>query len=133
MKNFKEKMRHKMLIIDSHIDIAHNAIEWDRDLLQNINQIRESEAGMPQKGRGLNLVNYEEQRKGEIGLFFVTVACRIASMGKRFSGVRNQDIAYAKCRGELAYYRLMESKGVLRQIRDAKMLEQHLKDLKHPL
>ena len=75
MKNFKEKMRHKMLIIDSHIDIAHNAIEWDRDLLQNINQIRESEAGMPQKGRGLNLVNYEEQRKGEIGLFFVTVAC----------------------------------------------------------
>ena len=121
-------MRDKMLIIDSHIDIAYNAIEWNRDLLQNINQIRESEAGMPQKGRGLNLVNYEEQRKGEIGLFFVTVGCRIASMGKRFSGVRNQDIAYAKCRGELAYYRLMESKGVLRQIRDAKMLEQHLKE-----
>ena len=48
-----------MLIVDSHIDIAHNAIEWNRDLLQSINQIRESEAGMSQKGRGLNLVNYK--------------------------------------------------------------------------
>ena len=42
--------------------------------------------------------------------------------------MRNQDIAYAKCRGELAYYRLMESKGVLRQIRDRQGLEAHLKD-----
>ena len=117
-----------MLIVDSHVDIAHNALEWDRDLLQSIAGIRESEAGMGQKGRGLNMVNYEEQRRGDIGLFFVTVACRIASMGKRFSGVRNQDIAYAKCRGELAYYRLMESKGVLRQIRDRQGLEAHLKD-----
>lgn len=117
-----------MLIVDSHVDIAHNALEWDRDLLQNIAAIRESEAGMAQKGRGLNMVNYEEQRRGEIGLFFVTVACRIASMGKRFSGVRNQDIAYAKCRGELAYYRLMQSKGVLRQIRDRQGLEAHLRD-----
>lgn len=117
-----------MLIIDSHIDIAHNAIEWNRDLLQSIAKIRESEAGMPQKGRGLNLVNYEEQRRGEIGLFFVTVASRVASIGKRFSGVRNQDIAYAKCRGELAYYRLMEAKGVLRQIRDRQSLDSHLKD-----
>ena len=117
-----------MLIVDSHIDTAHNAIEWNRDLLQSIARIRESEAGMSQKGRGLGMVNYQEQRRGDIGLFFVTVACRIASMGKRFSGVRNQDIAYAKCRGELAYYRLMESKGVLRQIRDRQGLEVHLKD-----
>ena len=117
-----------MLIVDSHIDIAYNAIEWNRDLLQSITKIRESEACMAQKGRGLNMVNYEEQRRGEIGLFFVTVGCRVASMGKRFSGVRNQDIAYAKCRGELAYYRLMESKGVLRQIRNDQDLEVHLED-----
>src|SRR5438132_2892748 len=117
-----------MLIVDSHNDIAHNAIEWNRDLLQSIPRIRESEAGMSQKGRGLNVVNYEELRRGEIGLFFVTMGCRVASMGKRFSGARNQDIAYAKCRGELAYYRLMESKGVLRQIKDRQSLDAHLKE-----
>ena len=47
-------------------------------------------------------------------------------MGKRFPGVRTQDIAYAKCRGELAYYRLMEAKGVLRQIRNRTELDAHL-------
>ena len=60
-----------MLIIDSHLDIAYNALEWNRDLLQPIVQIREGEAGMSQKGRGLNVVNFEELRRGEIGLFFV--------------------------------------------------------------
>ena len=107
-----------MLIVDSHLDIAYNALEWDRDLLQPIAKIREGEAGMAQKGRGLNVVNFAELRRGGIGLFFVTMGCRLASMGKRFAGVRTQDIAYAKCKGELAYYRLMEAKGVLRQIRD---------------
>ena len=102
-----------MLIVDSHLDIAYNALEWDRDLLQPIVKIREAEAGMAQKGRGLNVVNFAELRRGGIGLFFVTMGCRLASMGKRFPGVRTQDIAYAKCKGELAYYRLMEAKGSL--------------------
>jgi len=115
-----------MLIVDSHLDIAFNALEWDRDLFQPIAKIRESEAGMGQKGRGLGVVNFEELRRGGIGLFFVTVHSRIASMGKRFSGVRTQDIAYAKCMGELAYYRLMESKGVFRQVRNRTELDVHL-------
>lgn len=116
-----------MLIVDSHNDVAYNAIEWNRDLTQSILRIREAEAGMAQKGRGLGVVSFEELRKGDIGLLFVTMGCRIASLGKRFSGVRNQDIAYAKCRGELAYYRLMESKGVLRQVKDRPSLDDHLK------
>ena len=115
-----------MLIVDSHLDIAFNALEWDRDLFQPIARIREAEAGIGQKGRGLGVVNFEELRRGGIGLMFVTVNCRIASMGKRFGGVRTQDIAYAKCMGELAYYRLMESKGVFRQVRNRAELDAHL-------
>ena len=87
-----------MLIIDSHLDIAYNALTWDRDLTQSIRRMRESEAGMPEKGRGLNVVSFEALRRGEIGLFFVTMCCRVASHGKRFPGVRTQDIAYAKDR-----------------------------------
>ena len=115
-----------MLIIDSHLDIAYSAMEWDRDLLQPIAKIREGEAGMAQKGRGLNVVNFEELRRGEIGLFFVTVHRRLASVGKRFPGVRTQDIAYAKCMGELAYYRLMQSKGILRQVSSLQDLNAHI-------
>ena len=117
-----------MLIVDSHLDIAFNALEWDRDLFQPIAKIREAEAGMGQKGRGLGVVNFSELRRGGIGLFFATVNCRLASMGKRFSGVRTQDIAYARCMGELAYYRLMESRGVFRQVRNRAELDAHLAD-----
>ncbi|MEE2657555.1 MAG: membrane dipeptidase [Candidatus Latescibacterota bacterium] len=117
-----------MLLVDSHLDLAYNALEWDRDLTQPIVQIREAEAGMSEKGRGLGVVSFEELRRGEIGLFFVTVCCRISSRGKRFPGVRTQDIAYAKDRGQLAWYQLMETKGYLRQIRSRAELEAHLKE-----
>ena len=117
-----------MLIIDSHLDIAFSALEWNRDLRQSIARMREAEAGMPEKGRGLNMVNFAELRRGGLGLFFVTVHSRVASVGRRFPGVRNQDIAYAKCRGELAYYRLMEARGVLRQVKDRPGLEAHLQE-----
>ena len=115
-----------MLIVDSHLDIAFNALEWDRDLLQPIAAIRASEAGMGGKGRGANLISFDELRRGRIGLFMATCHCRLASVGKRFSGVRTQEIAYAKCHGEVAYYRLMEAKGVLRQVRDTAGLDAHL-------
>ncbi len=115
-----------MLIIDGHLDISYNALQWNRDLLQPIVKIRESEAGMSQTARGLNVVNFEELRRGDIGLFFVTVHCRLASVGKRFSGVRTQDIAYAKSMGELAYYRLMQRKGILRQVKDLESLNAHV-------
>ena len=48
--------------------------------------------------------------------------------GKRFAGVRTQDHAYARCMGELAYYRRLVSKGVLRQIRDRPGLDAHLEE-----
>ena len=115
-----------MLIVDSHLDIAFNALEWNRDLTQSITPIRESEAGMDRKGRGAGVVSFQELRRGGMGLIFVTVHCRLASVGKRFAGVRTQDIAYARAMGELAYYRRMEARGFLRQIRDRAGLDAHL-------
>ena len=115
-----------MLIVDSHLDIAHNALDWNRDLTQSITAIRDAEAGMDRKGRGAGVVSFQELRRGGMGLIFVTVHCRLASVGKRFAGVRTQDIAYGKAMGELAYYRRMETRGFLRQIRDRAGLDAHL-------
>ena len=67
-----------MLVIDSHLDLAYNALEWDRDLLQEVPVIREAEAGMAQKGRGLGLISFPELRRGEFRLFVSTVNCRLA-------------------------------------------------------
>ena len=35
-----------MFIIDAHLDLAMNAMEWNRDLRQPVDDIRKREAGM---------------------------------------------------------------------------------------
>ena len=39
-----------MLLIDSHLDLAMNSIEWDRDLELDVYEIRRREANMTEKG-----------------------------------------------------------------------------------
>ena len=34
-----------MMIIDSHLDLSWNALNWKRDLTKSIEEIRRSEAG----------------------------------------------------------------------------------------
>ena len=44
-----------MLIVDAHLDLAMNAIEWNRDLSRPIDEIRAREQGhtdRPDRGKG---------------------------------------------------------------------------------
>ena len=38
-----------MFILDAHLDLAMNAVEWNRDLTKSVQQIRKSESGMSDK------------------------------------------------------------------------------------
>ncbi|MBC7254941.1 MAG: peptidase M19, partial [Chloroflexi bacterium] len=40
-----------MLLIDGHLDLAMNALNWDRNLDLDVYAIRQAEAGMTEKGR----------------------------------------------------------------------------------
>ena len=117
-----------MLIVDSHLDLAYNAIEYNRDLSWPIEDIRRSESAMQDKRRGANTVSLPALREGNIGLCFVTVYCRVESSNGKFSGVRNQEIAYAKAQGEAAFYQVMQQKGLLRRVQDLAGLEAHLSE-----
>ena len=114
------------LIVDSHLDLAYNAIEFNRDLRQPVAAIRRCEAGVEGKGRGSNTVSLHALREGNIGLCFATVHSRVESMEGRFPGVRTQQIAYAKAQGEAAFYRVMEQQGLMRMICDVTSLDAHL-------
>ena len=49
-----------MFIFDAHLDLAMNALEWNRDLTKSVYQIRESEKGMADKpDRGKNTVSLD--------------------------------------------------------------------------
>ena len=56
-----------MLIVDGHLDLAMNAIEWNRDLTRPIDELREREGGKTDKpDRGRGTVCFPEMRRGSV-------------------------------------------------------------------
>ena len=115
-----------MLLIDAHLDIAMNALEWNRNLDLSVEAVRQAEAGMSQKGRGCNTLTLPELRRAEIGLSVVTVISRTARPESPSSGTASQEISYSKAQGQLAYYRVLESQGKVRLIADPQALNAHI-------
>ena len=107
-----------MLILDAHLDLSWNALGWNRDLDQTVAQIRQSEAGMEGKARANNTVAFPDMRRGKIGIALATVLARCNPMGRSSIDFRTQEIACATAQGQLAYYRLLERRGVCEMLLD---------------
>src|SRR5438093_4422227 len=118
-----------MLIFDAHLDLAMNALEWNRDLTRPIDQIRQRENGMTDKpDRAKGTVCLIEMRHGGIGLCVATQIARIEHNAySPVFGWRSQEQAWAQTQGQLAWYRAMEDEGQMAQIKDAEGLKRHLK------
>src|SRR5437879_955675 len=108
-----------MIIFDAHLDLAWNAIDFNRDLRQSVADIRRSEAGMPGKSRGCNTVSFPELRRGGVVIFIATLLARLLRSGPNLAVQRytSMEAAYGAACGQLAYYRAMEREGWLRWIR----------------
>lgn len=116
-----------MLIIDAHLDLSMNAMEWNRDLRMPIEEIRAREKGMTDKpDRGNATVSFSELRKGNIGLVVATQIARYASKGHPLPGWKSPEQAWAHTQGQLAWYKAMEDAGELVQIKDMTSLNKHL-------
>jgi len=117
-----------MLLIDSHLDLAMNALNWDRNLDMPAHAIREVEQGMIQKGRARGTTAFPDMRRGEVGLSVATVISRTARPNSPAKGAACQEISYAHAQGQLSYYRVCESQGKVRMITNLEELEAHLAD-----
>src|SRR4030088_827088 len=107
-----------MLVIDAHLDLSYNALNWNRDLRLSVAEIRRSEDGMTEKGRGTNTVAFPELRAGEVGVCLATVLARANPRGKSNIDHRSQVIACAMAQGQLAYYKALRTQGLCRFVRD---------------
>lgn len=119
-----------MLVIDSHLDLAWNALNWNRDLTTTVSEIRSLESDMSEKGRGTNTVTFPEMRKGELAICLATVLARASGLGDPMLDYRNQEIACAMAQGQLAYYRIMQNEGELRMLPDRSCLRAHIEQWK---
>jgi membrane dipeptidase len=117
-----------MLIFDAHLDLAWNAIDWNRDLFLEVHELREREQGMTGKGRGRGTVTFPTMRRGEVGCCIATLLPRLVS-GNSMPTIQrfhHMPAAYGHAHGHLRYYKALHDLGHLRWIRTGRELSQHL-------
>ncbi len=115
------------MIIDAHLDLSMNAMEWNRDLRKPITEIRQREKGMTDKpDRELATVSLPELRKGDIGLVVATMIARYVAPDNPLHGWHSPQQAWAQTNGQLTWYRAMEEEDEMRQVTDLASLEKHL-------
>ena len=121
-------MKTRPLIFDAHLDLAMNALEWNRDLTLPVAELRASEAGKTDKpDRGNGTVSLPEMRRGGVGICVATLIARVQHNAySPVFGWRSPAQAWAQTQGQLAWYGAMEEAGEMVQIGDATGLEKHL-------
>jgi membrane dipeptidase len=112
-----------MLIFDAHLDLAMNALEWNRDLTRPVAEIRDREKGQTDKSdRGRGTVSLPEMRRGGVGICVATTIARYVKPGNPLTGWHSPEQAWAQTQGQLAWYRAMEQSGQMVQITDTASL-----------
>lgn len=116
-----------MFIIDAHLDLSMNAMEWNRDLTRPVAEINLREEGLKDKpDRGNATVSFPELRKGNIGLVVATQIARFVAPDNPLPGWNSPAQAWAQTQAQLAWYRAMEEAGEITPITNLKSLEKHI-------
>ncbi len=120
-----------MLIIDAHLDLAMNALQGNRDLLQSAYTLRTQEIspcpGHP-GGRGRSTVAFPEMRRGRVALSFATALARSTGIPSAHVDYRSPTQAYGLARGQMAYYQALEEQGHARVITNLAEINRHISE-----
>jgi membrane dipeptidase len=117
----------KRFIIDGHLDLSMNAMEWNRDFKTPVSVIRRREQGKTDKpDRGNGMVSLPELRAGRSALVVATQIARYVAEGNLQSGWHSPEQAWAQTQGQLAWYQAMVDAGEMAQITNPAELEHHL-------
>jgi len=122
-------------ICDAHLDLAMNAISFDRDLTTALGDINALETNMTDHaGRGQSVVSFPAMREGGVGLGLGTVLARANYRARPAGGFRRvdydhptRDAASSTASGQIAYYRMLDARNEIRVIETSSNLAEHWK------
>ena len=117
-----------MLIFDAHLDLAMNAVDWNRDLRTAVSDIRVREIteNLTDPGRRTNTLTFPELRTAEVGVGVATLISRQEPLIAHPLGKTSPEACYAMCHAHLAYYRAMERSGWVKMLRTRGDLREHV-------
>jgi membrane dipeptidase len=115
------------MVIDAHLDLSMNAMEWNRDLRRSVFEIREREKNLHDKpDRGKGTVAFPELRKGNIGLVVATQIARYVAPDNPLPGWHSPQQAWAQTQAQFAWYKEMEACDEMKMIKNADELNAHV-------
>jgi len=118
-----------VFIVDAHLDLAMNAMEWNRDLRLPVADINAREFGMNDKpDRGKATTSLAELRKGNVGLVVATQIARFVDPSNPLPGWHSPQQAWAQTQAQLAWYKTMEEERDMFQVNNLSSLEKHLQN-----
>ena len=120
-------------IIDAHLDLAWNAVSYNRDLMLEVKALRQSEAGMTDEPcRGRATVTLPEMRRAGVRVCIATLLARSGPSQQYKASLRRSDadhaspmIAHAHAHAQLAFYLALEDAGEATIIRNSGDLQKH--------
>ncbi|NBC10819.1 MAG: peptidase M19 [Planctomycetes bacterium] len=122
-----------MWVFDGHLDLAMNALVYERDQTSDHAALRRREAPGVQDDRGRCMVSLPAMRRGDVRLCVATILARAKpwidpcrSIARSSGDWPSPDMAHAMCHGQLAYYRLLEQRGQITILTDRDALAMHL-------
>jgi membrane dipeptidase len=118
-----------MFVVDAHLDLAMNAMEWNRDLRLPVAAInaRERARGLTDKpDRGNAVVALPELRRGGIGLVVATQIARAVAPDNPLPGWHSPEQAWAQTQAQRHWYLVMEEAGEIAMITGRRELDAHV-------
>lgn len=113
-------------LVDAHLDLAWNALQWNRDLREPVDVLRVREATEAGPGRGRSTVALPDLRAGGVRLCFATVLARSSGTTRPHVDFASFEQANAVALGQLAYYRALERGGHVRVLTSLAALDAHV-------
>ena len=115
-----------MLIVDGHLDLAWNALQWNRNLLYSVYTIRAREILTGGQGRTQGTVSLPQLHQGRFALCFATVLARSTGQAMPHVDYASPTQSYGITQGQWAYYDALQRDGHVSIITDTLELNQHL-------
>ncbi len=119
------------LIFDGHLDLAMNALGYERDQRLPVDDLRAFEVNAKDDGRETPTVTIDAMQKAGVACCVATVIARTKRVKPERNPIRRnldyptQDIAHGAAMGQLAYYESLQRQGVIDLINTAGELQEH--------
>jgi membrane dipeptidase len=118
-----------MLVFDGDYPMAYGGVVLDRDLTRPITEVRNAKPSSRQSESAPDsetMATIPEMRRGGIAAALAKICVRIQRQESPLPGYRSGEAACAVAHGELAYYRILESRGFVRILQTRRELTRHM-------